>query len=419
MIFISLGSNIGNRLDNLWRAVHLIKQNCLHEVHHSIILETEAIVPKQAPSSWHKPFLNMIIGGRTALSPTELLHHLKSVEREMGRPAEYERWAPRVIDLDILLYNNLSIETSDLIIPHPELNNRHFLKHLLALMQIKPWSSEHNITHSFIKSYVLEPRLVGVINLTTDSFSDGGKFYDVENAVQQVLQLEQEGASFIELGAQSTRPHATIQSVESEHAKLDEVLSHVMPIASDKKLKISIDSFHPSIVLNMIKKYNVHLINDVSGQFDNDSLKMINDSGCQFCLMHSLTIPPNRNHVIPTHIEPTEYLLEWGKRILKKLEQLGFSINDIILDPGIGFGKTPYQNIHILKNIEKLKTLGCKIMLGHSRKSYIQTFYKEAHAYQRDIETLAVSLAIGKKIDFLRVHNVKDHMRAMVAHHLF
>jgi 2-amino-4-hydroxy-6-hydroxymethyldihydropteridine diphosphokinase/dihydropteroate synthase len=158
------------------------------------------------------------------------------------------------------------------------------------------------------------------------------------------------------------------------------------------------------------------MINDVKGDFDDDSLRAIANSGCKLCLMHSINIPPDKYNVIPQSIDTLDYLIKWGKHSLKRLQNLGFSKEDIILDPGIGFGKTPYQNIEILRNIEKLKDLGCQIMVGHSRKSYIQAFSAESNAHDRDIETIAISLAIAGKVDFLRVHNVRDHMKALVAH---
>lgn len=416
MIIISLGSNLGNRFDNLRQAVNLIDQRCLRNIQYSIILETTAILPNYARTDWNKPFLNMIVGGETHLSPKELLNELKNIEREMGRPVEYEKWSPRIIDLDIVLYNDLVVDTIDLTIPHSEIKNRSFLKHLLSLMQPKSWISEH-LENSFIKSYLLQPELVGVINITKDSFSDGGEFYDPIKAVEQILRLDEEGVSFIEIGAQSTRPGALIQSIEDEYIKIEEVLSRISHY--NRKLKISVDTFHPSIALKLIRKFNVSMINDVKCDFDEDSLRVIANSGCKFCLMHSITIPPNKSNVIPQSIDTLEYLITWGENSLKRLKNLGFSKENIILDPGIGFGKTTYQNIEILRNIDKFKDLGCKIMVGHSRKSYIQAFSKELNAYNLDIETIIISLAIADKVDFLRIHNVRDHRKALVAHYLF
>ena len=139
MLYISLGSNLGNRINNLRTAANLITTRCLRNSSVSIVLETEAILPENAPTSWNKPFLNMIIAGETDLSPDALLTVLKSIESEMGRSTPYERWSPRIIDLDILLWDKLEINSSTLKIPHPELINRPFLVHLLALMGVEPW----------------------------------------------------------------------------------------------------------------------------------------------------------------------------------------------------------------------------------------------------------------------------------------
>ena len=418
MIYISVGSNIGNRINNLWDAVHLMRQHCLQNTRCSIIIETEAILPARAPADWNRPFLNMIVAGETALSPGALLQRLKKIEAAVGRASNYERWAPRVIDLDILYYNDEVVATKDLNIPHLELENRDFLQHLLALMGKEPWRSAPTVRFPFTRTYTLAPRLVGVVNVTKDSFSDGGRFYALNHAINQVIKLIEEGASVIELGAQSTRPGAHIQAIEAEYAKLDAVLRELAPIIADKKITISIDTFHASIVTRLIEKYAISWINDVRGNFDDHTLSTIAEAGCKFCLMHSLTIPPSRAHVVPLALNLTDYLLTWGEKSIDKLLTLGFALEDIILDPGIGFGKTAYQNIEILRHVEHLKALGCLIMIGHSRKSYMAAFSSEVNAYARDLETIGISLRIKDKVDFLRVHNVKDHMKALVAHHI-
>src|SRR5260221_9678070 len=107
MVFLSLGSNQGNRLYYLQQAVVLLKERCLKQIHCSIVLETEAILPPNAPSAWNIPFLNMIVSGTTDLSPLELLVEIKLIEQALGRPLQYERWSPRFIDIDILLWDEL------------------------------------------------------------------------------------------------------------------------------------------------------------------------------------------------------------------------------------------------------------------------------------------------------------------------
>lgn len=420
LTYISLGSNIGNRLENLQKAAHLVENRCLSNVRHSIIIETDAIVPDNSPKEWNKPFLNMIIAGETDLSPIELLQELKNIETEMGREIEHAKWAPRIIDLDILIYGSLTLNTKDITIPHKELNNRDFLLHLLSLIRVnmEDQITNHGKYTSFSKSYVLKPKLVGILNATTDSFSDGGKFYNIDNAIKQIIKLAEDGASVIEIGAQSTRPGAVMQKAEDECEKLVEILDAIAPLIQDKKLSISIDTFHPSIALKLIKKYKIEIINDVMGKFDDHSLQTIAENETKFCIMHSLTIPSDKNIALPNDKSPINHLKEWADMSIKRLIKNGFSRENIILDPGIGFGKTAHQDISIIQNIALLREFNCPIMLGHSRKSYIKSFSAENEAEKRDIETIAVSLAVQDKIDFLRIHNVADHMKALVANHI-
>lgn len=467
MIYISLGSNLGNRLQNLQAAVELLKSRCLKNIETSIVLETEAILPDQAQvnslqvhstisnspqfnsaqsdseksndknsakSDWDKPYLNMIIRGYTDLTPDRLLDCLKEIERDMGRPTEYEKWSPRIIDLDILYFNNEIIDQPNLKVPHPEIPNRDFLTHLLTLMDKAP---NHNLSSNtpFMNYYVLFPKIVGIINITEDSFSDGGKYFSTEDAFTQLIELHKNGASVIEIGAQSTRPvtipatkglrnwAAQFKSIEEEYKSLVNFLERAADYIKSEKIILSIDTFHPKIALDLISKFNIGIINDVMGSFDDETLKKIAEQGTQYCLMHSLTIPPNREDIIPKELDTTKFILDWSRSNITRLKNLGFSSDQIIIDPGIGFGKDPYQNITLLRNLLKLKystndyegNFSCKIMLGHSRKSFISAFSNSTTPADRDIETISLSLALSDNIDYLRVHNVKDQMKALTA----
>lgn len=190
MIYISIGSNMGNRFFYLQKAAQLLQERYFKNLKSSIILETKAILPNDAPPEWDKPFLNMVVYGSCSSSPEELLKGLKQIECDIGRPQVYEKWAPRIIDLDILLWDNLTLDTSYLKIPHPELINRPFLLHLMAMLSpmavvnktfgtINP-----NIKDCFLRSFTLSPELVGIVNITPDSFSDGGLYYDADQATK-------------------------------------------------------------------------------------------------------------------------------------------------------------------------------------------------------------------------------------------
>ncbi len=178
MIYISIGSNLRNRLSNLQKATQLLKKRYLKDLKSSIILETKAILPNGAPDEWNKPFLNMVVYGSCLVSPEELLKGLKQIEYDIGHTQVHEKWAPRVIDLDILLWDNLILNTPYLTIPHPELMNRPFLLHLMAMlspMDNIPVVSKTfdtvaynnlNTKDCFLKSFTLSPKFVGIVNIT-------------------------------------------------------------------------------------------------------------------------------------------------------------------------------------------------------------------------------------------------------------
>ncbi len=433
MIFIGIGSNLGDRLSNIRWAVELMQSRCLHQTQSSIILETQAILPIDAPPEWNKKYLNMVICGETNLSSHEMLHELKSIEYEIGRFVGYEKWSPRVIDLDILLWHQDVIHTPELRIPHQHLLDRHFLIHLIALLQpyyCYPKTSSlydektfgeiahgiDEINGSFVRGFVLYPQFVGVINITPDSFSDGGLYIHEVPALDKVLQLINDGASIIELGPQSTRPNVTMLNHEEEYARLEPVLDRLSYHMQNQDIQVSIDTFWPDTVLKVLKHYKISFVNDVKGDLDERTLEIIADSGCKIVVMHSLTIPPNRYTRIDDNVTAISPIYTWAEKTMDKLLKCGFKKEDIVIDPGIGFGKSTYQNIQLLRDAHELKELGCKTMVGHSRKGYINGFYQSLVPRERDLETIAVSQALyDLGIDYLRVHNVADHQRFFVA----
>lgn len=143
--FLSLGSNEGHRLHNLQKA-HTLMGPFSKVLQSSIILETEALLPPNAPNHWNSPFLNQVIAIETDLSPIDLLKKLKNIEQELGRPHTYERWSPRTLDIDILYAEAYpTYQHPELQLPHPELTNRPFLLHLLAL--IAPYQKNNTAQH--------------------------------------------------------------------------------------------------------------------------------------------------------------------------------------------------------------------------------------------------------------------------------
>jgi len=414
MIYISIGSNLGNRLENLKEATKLLKRNIFSSLQVLPILETEALLQTDAPAEWNRPFLNTIAYGNSSLSPEKLLKSLKAIEIKLGRPAVYKKWEPRIIDLDILVWDDLTMKTPSLTIPHAELYNRPFLLHLLALIKPEFGETANSFPNITDKALALYPQFVGVLNLTPDSFSDGGNYFAYECAIARALELFDSGAAIVELGAQSTRPGAVIVDSEEEYSRLEPVLDGLLKEMRAGTIRISVDTFYPEMVRKLIEKYPISWINDVKGDLDENTLKEIADCGCKIVAMHSLSIPALKGE----HISSNDIVDKWFEKTIERLLKCGFQKNSIIIDPGIGFGKSSYQSLALIRDAKQTKRFGCPVLFGHSRKSYISAFCNLPPA-ERDLETIAVSDYLNDcGIDFLRVHNVKDHQRFFVAKQL-
>ncbi len=423
---------MGCRFENIQKALRLITSKVLKEVRVSVIFETEAILPPDAPPAWNLPYFNLVVCGQTSLSPLSLLKVLKEIEKELGRNHKAERWAPRIIDLDILAWGEEVINESGLVIPHSELLNRPFLLTLIASLRSDwrypvPNSSLSCLTvseilHCHIKNdtrvkncFVSKPLMVGVVNVTPDSFSDGGKYYSTDQAVKRVHELIAQGASVIDLGAQSTRPGAVCVSVKEEWSRLEPVLNQIKEDFQRAAVRplFSLDSFYPEIIEKAVNDYLIDWINDVSGGEGQNFFKIVAERNCKVILHHSLGIPPTSKRVLPFNREPILCILNWLEEKIKILNKFGISKDRIILDPGIGFGKTDLQSLSLLRTLDLLKKTGYEILMGHSRKSFLNII---ANKQDRDLETLGISHYLYmKKIDYIRVHDVEAHQRSLTA----
>ena len=410
-VYIALGSNLGHRLNHLRNAV-LKLHDVLTDLRASIVIETEPLLPQDAPASWNLPYLNMIAVGDTTLNPQSLLDRLQTIEQQMGRAKHHPFWGPRTIDLDILLYGNKIINTPRLTIPHKGLKERDFLLHLMAtLAPALPYPTTTQTFESLAlkskfqptKSLALFPQFVGIVNVTPDSFSDGGQYVNPKAAVNHCTQLIADGATLLDIGAQSTRPGAVQVSPEEEWRRLQPVLDPL----DLKNIPVSIDTFRDEVIQKLLKTYPIAWINDVSGRLQDATLGAIQQAGCKLCVMHALSVPPVKTE----NIAPSWDALDvWAEQQIRKLTNLGFKTSDIILDPGFGFGKTTYTTGFLLKTIEHMHAWGCPLLIGHSRKSFYRLL-NTSEAPERDIETLAVSQYLNGKVDYLRVHNVAWHQR--------
>lgn len=241
-------------------------------------------------------------------------------------------------------------------------------------------------------------QLVGIVNFTPDSFSDGGRYNAVDAALAHIDRLIMDGADIIDIGAESTRPGATPLSAAEEWERLASFFEALTPEGAI----FSLDTRHAENAKRALDK-GFHWINDVSGFADEAMIDAVKPYGCKLVMMHSLGIPADKNHTLPGYVDVIETLLAWAQKQVARLEKKGIRRHHLIFDPGIGFGKTAAQSSQIIERFIELKACGLPLYIGHSRKSFLGEG-------DRDASTLAVSRQlIAKEVDYLRVHNVAAH----------
>lgn len=244
---------------------------------------------------------------------------------------------------------------------------------------------------------------MGVINVTPDSFSDGGKFLQTDKALKQALSLIQQGADIIDIGGESTRPGADVVSTEEEIHRVVPVIQQIRKV--NTAITLSIDTSKPQVMQAAIQA-GANFINDVNALQSDGSLSVAADSNVPVCLMHKQGQPKSMQ-VNPQYRDVLTEVIEFFKRRVDKCLSAGIQAKNIILDPGIGFGKTLEHNLTLLKNIYHLKSLGHPLLIGVSRKSMIGEIL-DAKVDDRLYGSLAIAqFASMQGADILRVHDVK------------
>jgi dihydropteroate synthase len=250
-------------------------------------------------------------------------------------------------------------------------------------------------------------KLMGILNLTPDSFSGDGIRQEPQTRIEQLIQ---DGADIIDIGAESTRPGAILLSSEEEWVRLEPVIKHMKTYSG--KAEFSVDTRHLETARKCLS-YGAKWINDVSGGSP-QMAALIKQYDATIICMHSLAIPADSNQTLLPEDDPIKTVMEWAEAKIASLEASGVSHSNIVIDPGIGFGKTKEQSVALIRNISAFKKLGVKILIGHSRKSFL-TLFADKSAGLRDPETLVFSdFLISQNIDYLRVHDVAGH-RTMLA----
>ncbi len=248
----------------------------------------------------------------------------------------------------------------------------------------------------------IDTKFIGILNLTHNSFSDGGVHTKLNNAIAAYNDLIDHGATYVDIGAQSTVYNAVQMPTEMEWPILEPILRSI-----DKKNMLSVDTYNYATARRAIE-IGVSIVNDVSGGRDPKMLDLIAaNRSIKYIAMFSLTIPANKE----VRIKDLSEIDDWFVATIKRFEKAGIDLSQVVLDPGIGFVTNSIQSFQVIKKINDYRKYGVQILIGHSRKSFLEHITQLSPA-ERDIETLAASMYMLGKVDYLRVHNVDIHARA-------
>ncbi len=251
---------------------------------------------------------------------------------------------------------------------------------------------------------------MGILNVTPDSFSDGGNFYSTQLAVDRALLMEDNGADIIDIGGESTRPYAESVSATTE---LQRVLPVIEQLAGRLSIPISVDTSKASVA-NAAIQCGAEIINDVTGlSGDPEMIRVATQTQVAVCAMHMQGTPQTMQDN-PTYEDVVSEIYDYLTQRLQQLCDAGVARSKICLDPGIGFGKSHEHNLELLRSASKFLELGQPILIGHSRKGFIAKLLGSKSA-DRTAGTLGVSLAMAKcGIHILRVHDVAQTRDALV-----
>jgi dihydropteroate synthase/2-amino-4-hydroxy-6-hydroxymethyldihydropteridine diphosphokinase len=436
-IYLGLGTNLANRALNLRRAVHGL----------AAFVTVQAVSPVYQTPPWgvtdQPAFLNLCLSATSQLPPLELLREIKALERRLGRRETF-RWGPRLIDIDILFYDDLILGEEGLRLPHPGLTERPFV--LAPLADLAP-----DIVHpdngrtvaellASIEQTGLErlgrlddlswqPRapflwsdrtyVMGILNVTPDSFSGDGLLKREDRVAAAVAQAEQfaaEGADIIDIGGESSRPGSLPISAEQE---MERILPVIQAVRRAVNVPISVDSYRAAVAAAALDN-GADWLNDIWGlRMDRELAQLAAERGCPLILMHNRSQPKD---VAQEERLGGRYVgVEYGDLIADIIAELQESIDlalnagvqpeQIIIDPGIGFGKTVAQNLQLIRDLDQFKALGYPILLGSSRKSFIGYTLDLPPEERLEGTAATVSIGIDRGADIIRVHDVKAMSR--------
>lgn len=249
--------------------------------------------------------------------------------------------------------------------------------------------------------------IMGILNVTPDSFSDGGMYYDATQAIEFALQMAEEGADIIDVGGESTRPGAKTVELQKE---CDRILPVIEGIRTKSDILISIDTYKSEVARQSIAT-GAGMVNDISGMtFDPNMVDVIKDSGLPVVIMHIKGTPKNMQKN-PYYENLMQELTEYFEERKKFARAKGILDQQIILDPGIGFGKRLQDNFQLLRELKKIVDMGFPVLIGPSKKSFIGLTLDLPVDQRLEGTAAAVTTGILKGARIVRVHDVKEMKR--------
>ncbi|MBL8814996.1 MAG: dihydropteroate synthase [Planctomyces sp.] len=253
---------------------------------------------------------------------------------------------------------------------------------------------------------------MGILNVTPDSFSDGGRHNQLQDAIAQGLKLAEDGADIIDIGGESTRPGAEPVSLEDE---LTRTIPVIRGLVDRVRIPISIDTTKSEVARQAIEA-GASIVNDISGMtMDPSMIDVCRNSQAGICLMH-IQGTPQTMQVDPQYNDVVQEVVEFLRGRIEACLRAGISADRLCVDPGIGFGKSADHNIQLLKNVERIRNeLSCPILIGHSRKRFLAKILGRP-VEERLAGTLGVSIAMAERgADLLRIHDVQAVRDTLIA----
>ncbi len=255
------------------------------------------------------------------------------------------------------------------------------------------------------------PVVMGILNVTPDSFSDGGEFFGLQQAEQHALEMHQQGAAIIDVGGESTRPGSQAVSLQEE---LDRVIPIIERLSKSLDIPVSVDTSKPEVMREAVAA-GASMINDVMSLQLGNAVETVAglDASIAVCLMH-MQGQPRTMQANPSYTDVVDDVIQFLLERIKTCKDAGIAESQLLVDPGFGFGKTLQHNLTLLANLSRFTKINLPLLVGISRKSMIGTLLGDVAADQRLIGSVAAAvLAYERGAKILRVHDVKETVDAL------